>query len=278
NVGLFASFAVFLVLFIWIERFAKDPLVPLHLFRNRMFSTTMGLSVLYGTVIMAASIYFPLFLQGVFGESATSTGRIMIPFMLGIIVSGGLTGRLIGAITFRSIYVLASVILLVATGFLSQMTTDTERWVFTIYMIVYGLGLGITYPTVISSALYKVNQNVQGIVTSLSTFFRSLGMAVGLAVLTSVQSNILDSKIHAILPEEIGKNMKNTTDFLIPQIRKLIPDDLYKQMVNALTQSIASIFLVTLFLIAATIVIALVMGRAKEELALEKTMQPKINS
>lgn len=264
-IALFVSFVVFLILFLWSERRAKDPMVPFHLFRNRVFSSTMILGILYGTIMISAIIYFPLFLQGVFGESPTSSGILLIPFMIGTAVSSVVGGRLIGRLSFKNIFIVANAILLIATGLLSVVHVETAQWVITVCMIIYGLGLGMTLSTMAITALQKVDPKFKGTATSLNLFFRNLGMAVGLAVLTSFQGNLLRSQVDSIIPPQIAEYMKNATDFLIPQIKKLIPVELYAKLTEALAGSIVSMFFITFIITLVALLVAFMMGNARED-------------
>src|SRR5262245_62951598 len=94
-VGLFGTGALFSVLFVLQERRAKEPLVPLRMFNNDVFSVSVAMGVLFGSVMVVGSVFLPLFLQIVRGVSATSSGFLLVPRMGGILVGSTYGGRLI---------------------------------------------------------------------------------------------------------------------------------------------------------------------------------------
>lgn len=98
-ISLFAGFVVFLLLFIVVETKVSDPVVPLDLFKSKLFTSSMGISFIYGAIMISAATYIPLFIQGVFEGSATSSGQILTPMMLGVVASSAFGGRFIGKLS-----------------------------------------------------------------------------------------------------------------------------------------------------------------------------------
>jgi EmrB/QacA subfamily drug resistance transporter len=92
-VSLFAGFVVLLALFLFTEKKVTDPIISLGLFRNRLFSSSMGVGFFYGAIMISGATYIPLFIQGVFGGSATSAGLVLTPMMLGVVASSAIGGR-----------------------------------------------------------------------------------------------------------------------------------------------------------------------------------------
>lgn len=93
-ISLFGGFAVFLVLFFWAETKATDPVIPFHLFKKRLFATAQGIGFLYGATFILGTIFIPIFVQGVYGGTATNSGLILTPMMLGSVVGSQIGGGL----------------------------------------------------------------------------------------------------------------------------------------------------------------------------------------
>ncbi|NEW08543.1 MFS transporter [Paenibacillus sp. SYP-B3998] len=265
-IGLFAGFVVILGIFILVEKYAAEPIVPLDLFKNRLFTSSMGVSFAYGAVLISAGTYIPLFIQGVFEGSATSAGSVLTPMMLGVVVSSAFGGRFIGRFSYRNVMIVSVVLLIIATSLLGGISIDSKRWLITIYMILLGLGIGACFPITSMSALHKVDFRRRGTVTSLVGFFRSVGSAIGVAVFGSVQVNSLTDKIRASVQDPtMAEKFHDARVLLQPQVRAQIPPDVLHKLLTALAESIAVVFQTTVVLAVIGLIFILFMGNAKLE-------------
>jgi EmrB/QacA subfamily drug resistance transporter len=267
-ISLFVCFAVFLLLFIFVETKVSDPVVPLDLFKNRLFTSSMGVSFIFGAIMISAATFIPLFIQGVFEGSATSSGQILTPMMLGVVVSSAFGGRFIGKLSYRNILIVAAVLLIVATSLLGTISIESKRWLVTIYMVFLGLGIGASFPVISMSALHNMDGSRRGSVTSLVTFFRSVGAAIGVAVLGSVQVNTLSDKIKQAVPDpSMAEKFHDARVLLQPQVRAGIPPEILHKMITALAESIAMVFQIAIIMAVVGLIFVLMMGKAKLELA-----------
>lgn len=265
-VSLFAGFAVLLVLFIAVEKAASEPIVPLDLFKNRLFTSSMGASFAYGAILISAGTYIPIFIQGVFEGSATSSGSVLTPMMLGVVASSALGGRFIGNFSYRNVLLVSIAVVIVATSLLGGISIESKRWTLTIYMVLLGLGLGANFPVISMSALHKIDFRRRGSVTSLVGFFRSVGSAIGVAVFGSVQVNSLTEKIKAAVPNPaMADQFHDARALLQPQVRSQIPPDVLHKLIAALADSIATVFQITIILAVLGLIFILLMGSAKLE-------------
>ncbi|MFD0695074.1 MDR family MFS transporter [Paenibacillus sp. GCM10027628] len=263
---LFAGFVVLLAIFIAIEKYAAEPIVPLDLFKNRLFSSSMGVSFAYGAVLISAGTYIPLFIQGVFEGSATSAGSVLTPMMLGVVASSTLGGRFMGKFSYRNVLLVSVALLIIATSLLGGISIDSKRWTITVFMILMGLGIGACFPVTSMSALHKVDFRRRGTVTSLVGFFRSVGSAIGVAVFGSVQVNSLNDKLLAAVPDpSMVENLKDAHVLLQPEFRAKIPPEVLHKMITALADSIAVVFQTTIVLAVIGLIFILFMGNAKLE-------------
>ncbi|UJF32152.1 MDR family MFS transporter [Paenibacillus hexagrammi] len=265
-ITLFVGFVVLLLVFIAIERVASEPIVPLDLFKNRLFSSSMGASFAYGAILISAGTYIPIFIQGVFEGSATSSGSVLTPMMLGVVASSALGGRFIGRFSYRNVLLGSIALVIVGTALLSSISIDSKRWVITMFMIVLGLGLGANFPVISMSSLHKIDFRRRGSVTSLVGFFRSVGSAIGVAVFGSVQVNSLADKIKEAVPNPaMAEKFHDARALLQPEVRAQIPPDVLHKLIAALADSIAAVFQITVIIAVLGLIFILAMGNAKLE-------------
>lgn len=261
-IGLLAAAAVLFAVFLLIEKRAASPIVPLHLFANRLFTASMGICFFYGALMLSAATYIPLFIQGVFQGTATSAGLVLTPMMLGVVASSMLGGRFIGKTSYRNIMIFSALLLLVATSLLATVSVTTPRWLITTYMVLMGLGIGTGFPVTSMSALHNVSGQFRGVVTSLVSFFRSIGSTVGVTVLGAVQASALTSRLAEGNPGGAQAPVEPRA-LLSPEFQSQIPAEVMKKLIAALADSIAVVFEVTIVLAVLAIVFVLLMGKAK---------------
>jgi EmrB/QacA subfamily drug resistance transporter len=276
-IGLFAGFAVLFLFFLWVETKVSDPIVPLGLFKNRLFSSSMGASFFYGAIMISAASYIPLFIQGVFEGSATSAGQVLTPMMLGVVFSSAVGGRFVGKTSYRNILIVSSILLVGATVLLSTVSIETERWLITMYMILMGLGIGVSFPVVSISSLHGVGMNQRGVVSSMVSFFRTIGTAIGVTVLGSLQAQAMKNRLVELLPNTAGQEPPNPQVLLQPQFRAALPKPVLDNMTISLADSIAFVFQCTIVMAVIALVIVLLMGNAKLEVGARTAGQPGKN-
>ncbi|MFN0221670.1 DHA2 family efflux MFS transporter permease subunit [Paenibacillus sp. KR2-11] len=265
-VGLFVVAVLFFILFLVAERRASAPIIPLELFGNRVFTASMGASFFYGALMIAAATYIPLFVQGVFQGSATSAGLVLTPMMLGVVASSAIGGRFIGRMPYRNIMLGSVVLLLLATIMLSMISVDTPRWLITVYMVLMGLGIGTGFPVTSVSSIHGVPFHYRGIVTSLVSFFRSIGSAVGLTVLGSLQASSLQKRLAETLPSSGGQAPADPRVLLSPEFQAQVPKPVLEKLIMGMADSIAYVFQVSIVMAVIALVFILLMGRAKLEI------------
>ena len=204
-VGLFALAAVVLVAFVVWEQRVDEPILPLGLFRDRTFAASQVALLAIGAAMFGTIMFIPLFVQGVLGDSATSSGAILTPLMLGLIGASVVTGQLVSRTGRYKGVLLASPLVLVA-GFalLSRLGSDSTLGETTFDMVVVGIGLGLgmqTYTLVVQNG---VPQRMLGIATASTQFFRSIGATIGVTVMGAIVTSRLHAEVSARLtPEQL---------------------------------------------------------------------------
>jgi len=178
---------VMLAVFLRAETRAVEPLIPLSLFRNPIISLCSICVFLLGMGMFGVIIYLPLFMQGVLGTTATQSGNLLTPLMLGAVLGSVVTGQL----TLRlESYKLAAVVgsVLVATGMIlfARMNATTDRMDVILAMIIAGTGMGLLQPVYTVAVQNVAPRKQMGAATASTAFFRSIGSTMGVAIFGSV--------------------------------------------------------------------------------------------
>ena len=192
---------VLTVIFVLVEQRVDEPIIPMQLFRNSIFTVANIFGFIMGLAMFGGVIFLPIYFQGVMGMTATESGLAMIPMVAGIISMSITSGQLITRYGRYKIFpVLGAVLLTVGMLLLSTLKVDTPYWPIAIYAYVFGAGLGLTMQTIVVAVQNAVEMRDMGVATSAVTFTRSLGGAVGTALFGAV----LNSRLASYLAESLG--------------------------------------------------------------------------
>jgi EmrB/QacA subfamily drug resistance transporter len=182
--GAFALGAVAIAAFLAVERGTQEPLLPLALFRGRTFAVSTGAALAIGAVLFGITIYVPVYMQGVLGASATSSGVVLIPLTLGWVAASFTSGQLISRTGRYRVYpLLGATLVLVGCGLLTLLDADTSRTLASAYLVVIGVGMGCMFQTFVIATQNRVEPADLGVATAAIQFFRSMGGSVAVAVL-----------------------------------------------------------------------------------------------
>jgi EmrB/QacA subfamily drug resistance transporter len=186
----FGSGILLTLLFLWQETRAKEPILPLRLFKNHTFSLTSALAFIIGAGMFGAIVMLPLYLQVVKGNSATEAGLKLIPLMLGIVSMSIFSGKRITTTGKYKIFpIVGAAIMTIGLILMSTLNETTSFGVLSIYAVLVGAGLGLSMQTIVIALQNSVDFQDMGIATSSNTFFRSLGGAFGTAIFGTIFSN-----------------------------------------------------------------------------------------
>ncbi len=178
---------VLIAAFIWWEGRAAEPIVPLRLFRNNAFSVASVLGLVTGAVMFGAIIFLPLYLQTVRCISPTLSGLRLLPLLIGLLFTSITSGLLISKWgRYKGFVITGTAVLSVGMYLMSLIQVDTGAVVLAAMMFVVGAGLGLFMQTLIIAVQNAISMQDMGVGTSAITFFRTLGGAVGAAVLGAV--------------------------------------------------------------------------------------------
>jgi EmrB/QacA subfamily drug resistance transporter len=185
--GLLGVAAVLLIAFFVVETRTDHPIVPFGLFKNSTFSVSMIVGFLTGFGMFGTIVFVPLIYQGVLGVSATNSGQLLTPMMLGLIVASTLVGQAMVRIRYyRFLGTGGIVVMLVGMYLLSQVTATTSRLEVVRDIVLVGAGLGTTFPLYLTAVQTALPRNFLGVASSQIQFWRQIGGTIGTAVLGSV--------------------------------------------------------------------------------------------
>src|SRR6476660_1170873 len=173
--------------FIYVESRSPEPMIPLQLFRNPVISICSICVFLLGVGMFGVIIYLPLFMQGVLGVSATRSGNLLTPLMMGAVVGSFGSGQTVSRTgKYKGVAVLGSIFVAIGMVLFARMDAETARSYVALGMIVSGLGMGLLQP-VYTVAVQNVAPRAQmGAATSSTIFFRSIGSTLGVSLFGSV--------------------------------------------------------------------------------------------
>ncbi|WP_422641073.1 MFS transporter [Streptomyces formicae] len=203
--GLAAGAAGTALLFLVVEHYAAEPVIPLRLFRDSVFTITGLVGAVVGVALFGAASYLPTFLQMVDGATATESGLLMLPMMGGIVVASIVSGQLISRTGHYKVYpVLGSAVSAVGMWLLSRLETDTSRFEYSVWQAILGLGIGLVMPVLILAVQNSVPPADLGTATSANNYFRQIGGSVGAAVFGTLFADRLTDALADRLPAAEG--------------------------------------------------------------------------
>ena len=238
-----------MALFLRAERRAEEPLIPVDLLRHKVVSGAVINGFLSGMAIFGLISFIPLFVQGVMGTGATRAGSVLTPLLMGWVVFSVIGGRMLLWVHFRWV-MLVGMVLMVA-GFLSLdlMTAETQINVVLWNVGLIGSGMGLVMITQLIAVQSSVPRERMGIATSTAQFFRSIGGAVGVAIMGTVMARGMTAQI-AVLGSEISVNpgfqqlVEDPNAFLQPAIRDTVSPELVLAFQSMLANALHSVFVI----------------------------------
>lgn len=235
--------AVLIIGFIFAEQHAAEPVLPLELFRNPVFSLACAIGFVVGFALFGVTTYLPLFLQVVNGASPTTSGLRMVPLMAGVLTTSITSGLLITHWgRYKPFPIVGTALMVLGMYLLSLMNAQTSILVASLYMLVLGLGLGLVMQVLVIAVQNAVDYRNLGAATSGATFFRSIGGSFGTAAFGAIFANVLTAHLASLassLPP--GFNISSAENAAAIQH---LPVALRTEFVHVYAQSLSTVFLV----------------------------------
>ena len=243
--GLLLAGTVLLVAFLLWESRVAEPILPLRLFRDPIFSVSSALGFLTGCGLFGSVIFLPLFLQVVTGVSATSSGLLLLPLTAGVVIGSVGSGRIIshtgryrawpiGGLAFAS----------VGMFLLTLMQADTPLLYSSLYMVIFGLGVGATMQVTVLAAQNTVNHSDLGVATSAIQFFRQMGGSFGTAAFGAVMNYRLTTDLPTQIPAgslaEVGGDISELLSS--PAVIRALPPAVAMGITTSVEMAIHAVF------------------------------------
>jgi EmrB/QacA subfamily drug resistance transporter len=235
---------VLLCLFVWHERRAPEPIIPLGLFRSSVFRVASSLGFLIGLAMFGAIIFIPLFLQLVYGVSPTSSGLRMLPLMAGLLGASIISGRAITRIGRYKVFPIAgTAVTAVGMLLLSRLDVDTAPWLASVYMLVLGIGIGLVMQVLVLVVQNDAPVRDIGVATATATFFRSMGGSLGVALFGAIFATRLNDEL-AALPPRVASRLGGGGVNVSPEEVHALPPVLRQDFLVAFVNALQPVFLV----------------------------------
>jgi EmrB/QacA subfamily drug resistance transporter len=237
---LIALGVVLLVAFVFAERRASEPILPLELFRNRIFTVCAAIGFIIGLALFGSVTYLPIFLQIVKGRSPTSSGLQLTPMMAGLLITSIASGRLISRFgRYKPFPVAGTAVMTVGMVLLSRLDIHSSGLYASLSMLVLGLGLGAVMQVLVLAVQNAVDFRNMGVATAGSLLFRQVGGSIGIAIFGAIFANQLHSKLAAQLPA--GATLPKTVS---PAVVRRLPPAVHESYVRAVAASLHPLFVV----------------------------------
>ncbi len=245
------------VAFVFAEKHAVEPIIPLSLFRIRNFVLTAGVGMTVGIAMFATISYLPTFLQIANGASATASGLMLLPITAGMLITVIGTGQLISKTGRYKIYpILGTITILVGLVLLSQITATSPYWFSALGMLAMGLGIGAVMQNMVVIVQNSVPWRQLGTATSANNYFRQIGASFGIALFGSIFLSRLDDHIASLGPAAAHLGGQ-TINSLSPAALKLLPPDVQTLIGQAFAYALPPVFLLGLPIVAAGLLMAI---------------------
>jgi EmrB/QacA subfamily drug resistance transporter len=258
SLSLLGAGLVVALVFVWWESRAKEPIIPLRLFRNRVFTPAVLFTAIMGVAMFGGLIYLPIYLQVVQGMSPTESGLALLPAMAGIFttsIGGGQlmtrTGR------YKAFPILGAAVTCLSMVLLSTLTTTTPYWQVGLYVYVFGFGLGFTLQVLVTIVQNCVDRADMGVGTSSVAFFRSMGGAFGTAIFGAVLNARLAHYLRDAPAGAVPGNVDEASVAGNVQAIHALPDRARAVVTEAWVDALGDVFLTAIPFLVVALVAAL---------------------
>ena len=242
--GLIAGTLVTAAAFVAVERRTAEPIIPMHLFRERNFVLTTLAGLLTGVAMFGALGYLPTYLQMVFGVDATRSGLLMVPMMGTMLVTSVLAGQAVSRTgRYKWLPVAGSVIVAAAMGLLATLTSEQGVWHVCLYIAVLGLGLGLSMQVLVLIVQNTFPLRQVGTATAANNFFRQIGATLGSGVVGSVFASRLAELMAERVPAAALEGGAGGANSLTPAVVASLPQALQDPIVTSYNDALTPIYL-----------------------------------
>ena len=258
---------------VW-EMRAPEPLLPMRLFGNSIFSVSSILGFLTGMALFAGVIFLPLFLQVVTGASATNSGLLLLPLTAGIVTGSVGSGRVISRTgRYRAWPIGGLALATVGMSLLSTMTAETATLLSALYMVILGLGVGAAMQVTVLAVQNSVAYRDLGVATSAAQFFRQMGGSFGVALFGAIMNARLVTELAVRVPEAALADAGGDVTQLLssPAVIRALPPEVAGGIASSVEVAIQAVF----FWAAPLMLLGFVLTWFLKEIPLRETVGPE---
>ena len=268
-IGLIVLSGFLLVAFVWWEGRVAEPLIPPRLFRVSSVATPIITSGLFGVAFFGAIIYLPVYLQIVKAKGPTESGLLLLPLVVGIVLSSAGSGLLITRTGRYKAYPVAGLaIVALCLLWLATLGAETSTWDFSIRVLILGFGLGLILQNLVVALQNAAEPRDLGSATSTNLFFRSMGGSLGTALFGALLAGTLAQRLDGPLgerAEQLGVDITELTGS--PEEIALLPEVLRVPLVEGFTDGLSLIYLIAI----PFAMLGLILMAREKELTLRET-------
>jgi EmrB/QacA subfamily drug resistance transporter len=240
---LLAAAALLFAVLAWVEGHAADPILPLPLFRDRLFAVACLHGVLAGWAMFGSAAYVPLFVQAVLGTSATEAGATLTPLLIAWVIASIIGSRLLLTTGYRTLALIGMVLLTIGSFLMSRIDTGTSAITLIVSLSLMGVGMGLSIPAFLIAVQSIVERRLLGTATSTIQFSRSIGGVLGVSVMGAVLSMSLASNLQVAGMDPATVSLNSLLDPLAQASANTTLDTTLR---TALAGAIQNVFLLAL--------------------------------
>jgi EmrB/QacA subfamily drug resistance transporter len=247
---LLSGSVVLFILLLWVERRAADPVLPLSLFRDRLFSTATAHGVFTGWALFGSVSFIPLFVQAVLGTTATQAGITLTPLLLGWVTASIIGTRLMLTIGYRTLGLIGTASFTIGAFLMSQAGMNTSQTSLMVFVTLMGIGMGLSIPSYLIAVQTSVNRRQLGTATSTLQFSRSIGGTLGVSVMGAalsarLASNLVESRLDPELVRQLLDPLPGAEVVIAEGARAAMADAIH--LVFIIAFAAAALAMVTVF-------------------------------
>jgi EmrB/QacA subfamily drug resistance transporter len=257
-IGLAVAGVALLVLFLVREHYAAEPILPLSLFRDRVFSTAGGVGFIMGLAMFGAIVFLPIYFQLVRGADPTISGLQLLPLVAGLFGTSIAAGQVISRVGRYKVFpVVGTALTTVGMWLLSGLGAHTSLWIVWVDTFILGMGIGGVLQVLVLAVQNSVPYRELGTATAASNFLRSMGGTFGTTIFGAILTSQLVRNLSALLPAGAGGAVSGGNVTSSPAVIRALPPPVRDAIIEAFVRSLHVVFLVGVPIGAAAFVLSL---------------------
>lgn len=262
---IFALALVFLILFLFVETKAPEPVLPLSLFKVPVIAVSNIVCFAASCVLIGVNVYLPLWIQTLLGHSATSSGLTLMPMSLAWTLASILAGRYMYKTGSKAMSVTGTILIAAGSAWLIFIHTASPYWYIIGIMMIIGLGMGASMTPLTVLIQSVVSWNLRGAATASNTFMRSLGQTVGIAIFGMLFNSKLNNYVQGHIAG--GWSSQDINNALMSGTGANFPAGVLVQLQTGMAQSLHAVFVLAFIISIVTLLVSILLPAHSKVLA-----------